>query len=155
MKLFDAMILTLCFAFNTLLIGVDWQFVAVAVIGSLSGSIVLAYFRRDSRRMEQGLKTLCSSISAVVIGSAIHEYMAVVSLKYDLLLFFCCGLLSLVLLRSLLVVTEKDGVQVVRSALQRVLNLQTPNERSSRGGRADMRRHENNKKEGDKHGRTN
>jgi MFS family permease len=147
MKLLDAIILTFVFAFNTLLIGVDWQFVAIAVVGSLSGSIVLAYFRRDTRRMEQGLKTLCSSISAVVIGSAIHEYMGVVSLKYDLLLFFCCGLLSLVLLRSLLVVTEKDGLEVLRSVLQRALNLQTSGERNRRGSRADNGRLEINQKE--------
>lgn len=132
MKAIDAVILIAAFVFNALVLDVNWQFVAVAVAGAFSGSIVLAYFRRDPRKSEQVFKVLCSAISGIVLGSVAHEYMSVQSFHYDLGIFFTTGLLSLVILRALLGLTEQNSMDVLRTLLQRMFGLQTPAERRSR-----------------------
>jgi len=144
-KIFDALILTVCFAFNTLVLGVDWQAVAVALGGSFSGAVILAYFRRDSRKLEQGFKVLCSSIGGLVLGTVLQEYFQILNPKYQLGLFFVCSLLSLVLLRALISVTEKNAADICKGVMFRILNLPNdgkPISRRSVGGRSHKRRHE-------------
>lgn len=127
--LLDALILSVVFIYNTAFLGLDWQYVAIAVGGSFSGAVILAYFRRDDRKAEQVFKTLCASISGIIVGAAIEEWFQMHSAKMVLIMFFLSGLLSLVMLRTLLGLTERNAAEICKDVLQRLLNLKLPDER--------------------------
>ena len=132
MKVFDALILSLTFSFSTLAIGAEAQAVIVAVGGSFSGAVILAYFRRDSRKIEQAFKVACSSVTGLVCGAAIQEYFKFENLKYVLFAYFISGMLSLVILRALLNLSERNAGQICKDLLQRMLNLQIKEEEAKR-----------------------
>ena len=123
MKVLDAAILTVAFLFNLLAIDPEWQSLAIAVGGSFSGSVVLAYFRRDIQKAEQMFKVIASAIGGLVLGTVLQKYLHIESEEYRLCLFFASGLLSLVVLRALLSLTETNVADLLRSILQRLFNL--------------------------------
>lgn len=129
MKAFDFTILGAAFVFNTLLLGLDWEYVAIAAGGSFSGAIILAYFRRDDRKGEQIFKTLCAAIAGIVTGAAVEEWFDLTNPKATIGLFFMSGLLSLAMLRALLNLTEKNAAEISRSMLQRIFNLKVEEDR--------------------------
>lgn len=129
MKSVELSLLTLSLGFSSIAVNANWESLLVAIGGSFSGSIVLAYFRRDSRKVEQMFKTLCSSICGLVLGAALQEYLIIEGLRYSLLLYFFSGLLSLALLRGLLSATEQNAAMACKHLLQRIFNLQLENER--------------------------
>lgn len=141
MKVFDALVLSAALVFNSAALGVDWQYLAVALGGSLSGAVILAYFRRDSRKLEQLFKALCAAISGLVIGAFLQEYFQIVRPQNILAVFFFTSLLSLVLLRSLLILTERNAGEILKDAIQRILNLQLKEEKERRkcSGRNDQK----------------
>lgn len=149
MKLFDAAILTIAFVFNAVVLDAEWQSLAIAIGGSLSGSVVLAYFRRDSRKMEQFFKVLCSSIGGLVLGTVLLEYFHVENPAYRLGLFFFTSMLALVVLKSLLTMTEQNASDVVRGVLQRVFNLRLEAERTKKRVRRNEKRIDQIEKEGE------
>ena len=132
MKIIDAAILTVAFIFNAFILDAEWQSLAIAIGGSLSGSVILAYFRRDSRKVEQVFKVLCSAIGGLVLGTVLQEYLQIESQGYRLGLFFMASMLALVVLKSLLSLTEKNSGEIVRGILQRVFNLQLKEEKTRR-----------------------
>lgn len=132
MKILDAAILTVAFMFNALILDAEWESLAIAIGGSLSGSIILAYFRRDSRKVEQFFKVICSALGGLVLGTVLQEYLQIETPGYRLGLFFIASMLSLVVLKSLLSLTEKNSGEIVRGILQRVFNLQLKEEKTRR-----------------------
>lgn len=151
MKAFDFVVLAAIFVFNSTVLALDWQYIAMAIGGSLSGAVMLAYFRRDPRKGEQVFKTLCSAIGGIVTGTAIEEFLALDSPRYILALYFHTGLLSLVFLRALLSLTERSSADVIRDLLQRIFNLRLPNEqrRKRRRRSGDSVAPNSNEKEGE------
>lgn len=129
-RIFDAAMLVATFLFNAVVLDADWQQLAVAVGGSLSGSIILAYFRRDHRRGEQFFKVIASAIGGLVLGTVLQKYFTIEAHEYRLGLFFACSMLALVLLRSLLSLTENNVADLLRGVLQRVFNLQLKEEKT-------------------------
>jgi len=129
MKAFDLVVLVLTFLFNSLLLGVDWQYVAIATLGSFSGAVMLTYLRRDPRKSELVFKTLAASIGGLISGAAIEEYLKFQSIKYVIGIYFLCGLLSLVVLRALLNLTERNSASVLRGLLDRVFDLPSASDR--------------------------
>jgi hypothetical protein len=132
MKLLDLSLLIAAFVFNTVTLGLDLQYTATAVGGSLCGALVLAYLRRDPRRGEQAFKTLAGAVSGMVSGVAVETYFAVESPKVQLVIFFMSSLLSLAVLQGLLSLTEKNAGEIGRNLIQRLLGLQLPEERQVR-----------------------
>lgn len=128
-KLLDAAVLASAFVFNALVLDADWQSIAIAVGGSVSGSVILAYFRRDPRKVEQLFKVVASAIGGLVLGTVSQEYLRIESQAYRLGLFFIDSMLALVVLRALLSVTEQNAVEIIRGSLQKFLNLRKPAER--------------------------
>lgn len=129
MKIFDFLLLSISLTFSSIAVNADWDNMAIAAGGSFSGSIVLAYFRRDSRKVEQMFKTLASAICGLVLGAAVQEYFVVEGIRYTLLIYFMSGLLSLAILRAVLNATEKNAAMACKHLLQRILNLQLEHER--------------------------
>lgn len=128
-RIFDAVILTAVFVFNSWLLHVDWPNVLIVIIGSLSGAVMLAYFRREARRGETLFKVLAAAIGGLVLGTVFQEYFRIESAAYRLGLFFFCSMLALVVLRAVLASTEKNAADMVKLALQRALGLHTPQEK--------------------------
>lgn len=129
MKLHDAAILTIAFVFNAFVLDAEWQSLMVAVGGSISGAVILAYFRRDTRKAEQLFKVLASAIGGLVLGTVLQRYLHIESEEYRLGLFFATSMLSLVVLRSLLSLTENNVAELIRGVLQRVFNLRVETEK--------------------------
>ena len=123
MKALDACVLFAAFLFNALFLDAEWYQLAIAVGGSASGAVMLAYFRRDTRKSEQFFKVIASSIGGLVLGSVLQEYLHIELPAYRLGLFFVCSMLSLVVLRSLLNLTENNVSDILRQILQRIFNL--------------------------------
>lgn len=132
-KLFDSFIITGFLIFNSLVANVDWPFVVVAIGGSVSGSIVLGYFRRDKRRIEQFLRSACAAISGIVIGTVVDELLALGNAKLSLGIFFASGFVSLAILRATLQITERHTLEVMRDVLLRLLGL-PPRNGNNNGG---------------------
>lgn len=128
-RVFDAVILAAMFVFNSWLLHVDWPNVLIVLIGSLSGAVMLAYFRRESRRGETIFKVLASAIGGLVLGTVLQEYFVIGSAAYRLGLFFFCSMLALVILRAVLASTERNAADMVKHALQRALGLHTREEK--------------------------
>ena len=151
MKIHDAAILTIAFVFNALVLDAEWQSLAIAIGGSISGAVILAYFRRDTRRIEQMFKVLASAIGGLVLGTVLQKYLNIESEEYRLGLFFSCSMLSLIVLRSLLSLTENNVAELIRGVLQRVFNLRVETEKvKSRVRRNEEKIAELQQKEGDK-----
>ena len=131
-KIFDAAVLLVAFAFNALVLDAEWQSLAIAVGGSFSGSIILAYFRRDVRKVEQAFKVIASAIGGLVLGTVLQKYLHIESEEYRLGLFFVSSMLALVVLRSLLSLTENNVADMLRAVLQRVFNLKVETEKVKR-----------------------
>lgn len=147
MKVFDGIVLLAVFLWNTAVLGIDWHYIAVAVGGSFSGAVILAYFRRDPRKGEQAFKTLSAAVSGIIIGSAIEEYFTLESTKFIVGVFFLSGLLSLAVLRALINLTEQSAGDILKDLLQRVFNLKLPEESERRKRRRGLGENSNNNKE--------
>jgi len=130
--LFDAAVLAAAFIFNAAVLGVEWESIAIALGGSVSGAVILAYFRPEVHLIERVFKVIASAIGGLVLGTVLQEYLVIQSDSYRLGLFFLCSMLALVVLRSLLNFTERNAVEIIRGSLQRFLNLKTPEERGQR-----------------------
>lgn len=131
-RIIDAVLLTVAFLFNAVILDASLQSILIAVGGSVSGAIILAYLRQDARWLEQFFKVSSSAISGIVFGTVIVERWALTAPAYRLGVFFTSSLLSLVVLRALLTLTENNIADVLRSLLQRIFNLKTPAERKRR-----------------------
>lgn len=145
-KLLDAAILTIAFVFNALVLDADIQNILIAVGGSLSGSMILAYFRRDARKAEQFFKITCSAIGGLVLGTVLQEYFSLEKEAYRLGLFFITSMLALVIMRSMLNLTERNAGELLKDIFQRIFNLQLKEERTRR--RVQRLEDENENKEG-------
>lgn len=129
MKTLDAAILTIAFIWNAFALDAEWQSLMIAIGGSLSGSVILAYFRRDIRKTEQLFKVIASAIGGLVLGTVLQKYLHIEAEEYRLGLFFACSMLALVVLRSLLSLTENNVAELIRGVLQRVFNLRVETEK--------------------------
>ena len=131
-RFIDAVILTAAFAFNAAVLDASLQAIVIAVGGSVSGAIILAYLRQDGRWLEQFFKVATSAIAGLVLGTVGIEYFVITAPAFRLGVFFTSSLLSLVVLRSLLTLTENNIADVLKSLVQRIFNLKTPEEKKRR-----------------------
>lgn len=134
MKIIYLLIMAGCFAFNTFILDVNWHYVAIAVGGSFSGSIILAQIKRENSVVEQCYKILGSSISGLIFGAMLAKWRNIVEVEYLLGTFFFTGMLSLFFVRSIVKITEQnsDGVTVTifQTFIRRVFNVRTRNKKS-------------------------
>lgn len=131
-RIVDGIVLASAFLFNAIVLDADVFSICIAIGGSLSGAIVLAYFRRDVRKFEQVFKVLASAIGGLVLGTVLQQYLHIDSYNYRLGLFFFCSMLALVILRSLLTMTEKNAGELLKAIILRVFSLQIKEEKTRR-----------------------
>lgn len=129
-RFFEASLLFVTFIYTSVLIDAEWRALAIAVGGSVAGAIMFGYFRRDSQKIEQFFKVVASAIGGLVLGTVLQTYFNIENESYRLGLFFACSLLALVVLRSLLSLTENNVADALKNIFQRVFNLQLKEERT-------------------------
>lgn len=135
MKVSTSILCSLVMAWNIFLLtldGVDPIIVCVALGGSISGSFLLIYFRRELTFAERLLKFVCSSIAGVLFGAVSHTYFEITKIPYIGANYAIVAMVSLFFIRALLMVSEKNCVDIVQAFIQRVFNLQTPGEKHKR-----------------------
>ena len=128
-KMFNFIVPAISFALTTVGLGIDWHYVALAVGGSVSGSVILSYFRREKSRYEQVYKMLTSSIGGLIVGSAFIRYREMTEPAYIALAFFICSMLVLIILRTFISLTETNAATFTTTLIQRVFNIKLDGER--------------------------
>lgn len=131
-RLFEAVLLFATFVYTSVLIDAEWRSLFIAVGGSVAGAVMLGYFRRDNRKLEQLFKVIASAIGGLVLGTVLQKYLNIEAEEYRLGLFFVSSMLALVVLRSLLSLTENNVADMLRNIVQRLTGLQTKEEKTRR-----------------------
>lgn len=122
MKIFlDTLLLILFFASGALGLDVPSKVVLIALLGSLSGSIVLAYFRRE-KLSEMVFKVMCSSIAGLFLGVGSQEYFQIEKITLIGLNYFLSSLLSLFILKALVSFTESSALKIIKTIFQKVVS---------------------------------
>lgn len=114
-KVLDFTILAAIFVFNALLLDADLQSILLAILGSISGALILAYYRREHSKQELAFKIFASAIGGLVLGTVLQTYLHIEHPSYVLGLFFTSSMLSLVVLRTLLNFTEQNAVEALKT----------------------------------------
>jgi hypothetical protein len=128
-QMFNFALPALSFALTSFGLGIDWHYVALAVGGSVSGSVLLSYFRREKSRYEQLYKMVTSAIGGLIVGSAFIRYREMVEPSYIALAYFICSMLVLIILRTFLSLTEKNAATFTTTLIQRVFNIKLDGEK--------------------------
>lgn len=129
-RFFEATLLFATFLYTSILIDAEWRSLMIAVGGSVAGAIMFGYFRRDAAKVEQFFKVFASAIGGLILGTVLQTYFNIEQESYRLGLFSACSFISLVVLRSLLTMTENNVADAIKGILQRVFNLQLKEERT-------------------------
>lgn len=117
-------LLPICsFVLTSIGLQIDWQYVALAGGGSLAGSVILSYFRREKTKNEQLYKIVVSAIGGLIVGSAIVTYRELVQPSYIALTFFICSMLVLIILRVFIKLTETNAATFTTTLIQRIFNV--------------------------------
>jgi hypothetical protein len=140
MKVIETLVFTAIYAFISYVLGAEWTYYVIAFGGSFSGSIVLAYFRREPQVWEAALKIGCSTICGIIGGSVAQEYLQVLNPKYIVGLFFLCSLISLVILKALLSLTERNAGDICQRIIVRIFNVQLKDDKERQQTRRRQRR---------------
>lgn len=127
-KMFNFLLPTMSFMLTAAGLQIDWHYIALAVGGSVSGSVILSYFRREKSRYEQVYKMLGSAIGGLIVGSAVVSYRQMAEPSYIALAYFICSMLVLIILRTFISLTETNAATLTTTLIQRVFNIKLDNE---------------------------
>lgn len=123
MKLAHMFSLLTSFVMIIAALNVDWQYIALAGGGSFAGAVILAYFRRESNQYEQLYKILAGTIAGIIIGAGITEYRQLTAPSYIAVTFFLAGSLNLLILRTIVSMTESNAQRLTTTLVQRIFNV--------------------------------
>lgn len=128
-KILEPLILISALFFNAFLLDADLKSLLLAIGGSISGSLILVYYRRELSKLELLMKALCSAIGGLVLGTALQTYLVIEHPSYVLCLFFTCSMLSLIVLRSILNFTEQNALEGIRIILQKLVGFKVESDK--------------------------
>lgn len=121
--LLDAILLTGLLMADTVILNTDQQHIAVALLGSMSGCVVLLFYRRERTYKEAALKAVTAGLGGVVLGAMLERYFQVTVIEYTLGLFFFSSLLCLIFYKMLLSFTESNIGNIFSVVVGRMLNI--------------------------------
>lgn len=127
-KMLNFILPTFSFILTAAGLQIDWHYIALAVGGSVSGSVILSYFRREKSRYEQVYKMLTSAIGGLIVGSAVVSYRLMEVPSYIALTYFICSMLVLIILRTFISLTETNAATLTTTLIQRVFNIKLDEE---------------------------
>lgn len=120
-------------ALTTVGLGIDWQYVALALGSSLAGSLLFGYVRREGTIGRQIYKVAMSTIAGVIFGSALvawrgYQEPAMVSLAYCV-----AAMLVLIFLRTVVSTFEENAEAITKIFIQKIFTFKVPDEKPGRG----------------------
>ena len=122
-KLFNFALPAIAAFLTTMGLEIDWRYVALVLGSSCAGSLIFGYIQPEKRFSYQVYKGLISTVSGLVVGSYIvhrlhYEAGAEVGFAY-----FISSMLSLILMRTVVSLTEKNSRTFAVTILQRIFNV--------------------------------
>jgi len=111
--------------------------VAGALIGGLCGGIVLVCFETQRTWIDAIIKILLSTIASIFITPAFLEYYQVEKWQYVNLWFFFISIAGTFLLKTLLMITKRDLGDIIRERLRQFAGVPTKKEFHARLERKD------------------
>lgn len=123
--IFDFILTISALVWATVVSGVEWQALAVAVGGSICGAVALGYFRSERNKWDTAFKVLTSMLGGFTLGAVVEEYYQIESWRYRLAIYFLTSMISVVILKTVLSFTEKNIPDLLQTFLQRFLGLRT------------------------------
>ena len=104
---------------SSIALSIRTEQIVLAIVGSLGGSLVLSYFRREEK-FETVFKVLVSTIGGVFVGTAIIKYFELESLEYLGVVYFLTSFQLLIFLKAYLVFTESNALNLIKAFFQRL-----------------------------------
>lgn len=112
------------FALTSIGLEVDWVFISLAIGGSLAGSMLLGYFRREKSLFEQGYKILAASVAGLIVGSVIVRYRSMEDPAYIAAVYSASGCLVLFFIRTIVGLAESNAGSITTTLIERVFNIE-------------------------------
>lgn len=137
MQLTDTILLATFVLLSGTALEVDWYYISLAGLGSVSGSLMLAYFRRNHLKKEIIMQSGASTLGAIFIGSAVISYYQIERVSYIAFCYFLISFVNLTLIKSALDFTEKNAAQIVRSIVSTVFKIEKEQIQSERANSID------------------
>lgn len=105
------------------LLGLPFDYTALAILGSLSGGICIGYFERYRGAIQFLTRTTISSISGLFLGGFCVDYFEIEKLSYTGFAFFLSSLLSVIILRAIVDFTKGNASTAIKEAFRRFFNI--------------------------------
>jgi hypothetical protein len=112
------------FVFDVMFLGIPAEQAAFAIGGAFGGAMVLAYIKREKEWIERVVKTICSATAAIFIAPAFNKYYGIESKEFVGLSFFLISIMSLIILRALINMTEQNAAGAIKQIFIKVFNIQ-------------------------------
>lgn len=122
LKVLQTTLLTGLLFLDAIFLGYDWPHLTAALVGVLSGSFILIYYRQGVSRWDRVLKIVSSSLGGIFIGAALNHYFKVESIEYFGLMFVFASFLTLTIMHAVLSTAETNADGIVTTIFQRVFN---------------------------------
>lgn len=119
-KAFSVAMLSVLLVADAVFLGYDNEHLIAALIGSVSGSFILTYYRQGISWSDKIIKTLASALGGLFAGAVINTYFNINVIQYFTFIFFFASFLVLIFLRSVLTVAEKNATGIVTVIAQKI-----------------------------------
>lgn len=120
---FDVFLITFLYIGGLFAISNEMLHTIIICGASVSGALVLAYFRRERNTKEIFFKSACAAISGLVCGVIVVRRWEITSIEYEIGAHFFSSLLSFFLIKGLLNVTEQNASGIVTTIIQRIFSV--------------------------------
>lgn len=124
MKTFYLLLSAISFVMTSLGLEVDLRYILLAIGGSLAGSFILSYFRREKSLFDAAYKIIVAAVAGLISGGVINKYYAITEAEYVAGVYALCACLVLFFMRSVVGLAESNAGTIVTTIFQRVLNVQ-------------------------------
>lgn len=122
-QVLKVMFFIILFISDILILNIDARYAILAVIGSLSGGLVLTYFEKPSNLIDKIVKVLVSGISSLFLSPAFIKWREIESVEYAGLTFFIMSLLAVFFLRALIAVTKKNVGDIITNVFTKFVSV--------------------------------
>ena len=102
---------------------VDVRYIFLAIGGSLAGSFILSYFRREKSWFDASYKLIVSAVAGLISGGILVKYYGYTEAEYIAGIYALCACLVLFFMRSVVGVAESNAGTIVTTVFQRVFNI--------------------------------
>lgn len=111
------------FTLTSLGLEIDWYYIFLAVGGSLGGSMLLAYFRREKSWFEATYKVAMAAVAGLIVGSVVVRYRSMIDPAYIAAVYAASAMLMLFFARTVVGFAESNAGKITTTIFQRVFSI--------------------------------